>query len=598
MFEAGTFVVTTADGVERRVTYQRAGRGTPLLLIHGVGVQAAVWRPQIQALSNRFDVIAPDLLGHGGSSLPPDRPELRDYAAAILGLLDGLGLEHVVVVGHSMGALVALELALNAPDRVIGVVAMNSVFCRSPEQSAAIGRRVSELSAGSGPIHWGSTMARWFGAPVPDELASVAAFTARLLAANDRTGYERTYALFARADSAHCERLASLAVPALFLTAEGDTNSTPAMSRRMAELAPRSEVMVIPGHRHMMSLTAADAVSRILSDFVEAQTGAPAASIEPRALRNALGTFLTGVTVVATLQADGQPRGFTANSFSSVSLDPPLVLVCIARTAASFRTFSEVSHFSVNVLSEQQQDASVLFASKAPDKFSQISWTRGPAGSPVLADVAAWFDCTRYAEIPAGDHIVLIGRVMGFGQAAGTHPLGYCKGAYVTLGRQLDPLMASGQRIRIGAILEREGMLALLDDGAGGLCLPTAETLGRDGAPDGLLGRIRALGLSAELEFVFAVFEDRTPGNPALSVFYRGTLQGGAASPRVRCTRFEDVPWVAIKEAAVRSMLQRYIEERQEDLFGIYVGDAGSGVVARLGLQAPSTTSFHGEGQP
>ena len=151
------------------------------------------------------------------------------------------------------------------------------------------------------------------------------------------------------------------------------------------------------------------------------------------AFRHALGTFLTGVTVVTTTDSQGRPRGITANSFTSVSLEPPLVLVCIARSAESHDAFAGGDGFSVNILSDGQQSMSQLFASKSPDKFETVRWHPGDNGAPVLDDCLAWFDCRRYRQTDAGDHTILIGEVTRFEVKAG-QPLGYCQGNYLSFG--------------------------------------------------------------------------------------------------------------------------------------------------------------------
>lgn len=165
-------------------------------------------------------------------------------------------------------------------------------------------------------------------------------------------------------------------------------------------------------------------------------------AFDPREFRRALGAFVTGVTVVTTLEADGVPRGFTANSFTSVSLDPPLILICIARTASAFPVFAARGHFAVNVLAGHQQAVSNTFASKVHDKFAQIPWTRARTGSPLIRDVAAWFDCQTHQMIDAGDHTILIGRVLDFDHAAHT-PLGFCRGSYLTFGQTTTAQTAS-----------------------------------------------------------------------------------------------------------------------------------------------------------
>ena len=122
---------------------------------------------------------------------------------------------------------------------------------------------------------------------------------------------------------------------------------------------------------------------------------ATGAKIDRLELRKALGSFVTGVTVATTIDAEGRPRGLTANSFTSVSLDPPLVLVCVGSSAASHSAFHGCARFAVNVLSQKQQEASMLFASKAPDKFQRTAWRPGTGGMPILHDALGWFQATQ-----------------------------------------------------------------------------------------------------------------------------------------------------------------------------------------------------------
>ena len=576
------------DGNAARIAFTRAGRGAPVVLIHGVGLQGAVWQPQVEALRPDHDVIAVDMPGHGGSSVPPAHASLGHYADAILALLDALGIGRAHVVGHSMGALVATEFALAHPDRAASLVALNAVFCRTPEQRAAIEARVAALDDSLARPDWSGTISRWFGEPVPVSLQDAAAHTRALLSEIDPVGYARTYRLFARSDAAHRDRLPQLAVPALFATGEHDPNSTPSMSEAMARIAPGGRSTVLPGERHMMALTDPDRVSRVLREFMGQARRAegPAAPIDPRAFRRALGSFLTGVTVVATLQEDGSPRGFTANSFTSVSLDPPLVLVCIAKTAASCDVFAAAAHFSVNILAEHQASLSTLFASKAADKFAQAAWQPGPAGSPIIDGVSAWFDCYRHQVVDAGDHMILIGRVAGFKERP-ANPLGYCRGAHVTFGLQIDALATSGGRTLVGAILEHGGAIVLVEDGHGGLDLPKSPALGGTTEADGLIGYLRRLGLQAELGFLFSVFEDPERGAGAMSVIYRGYLR--EAPPKdaaVVLAKLDAIPWERVRGGALTAMLRRYIAERLQDGFGIYVGDAERGTVQSLARSA------------
>jgi flavin reductase (DIM6/NTAB) family NADH-FMN oxidoreductase RutF len=121
------------------------------------------------------------------------------------------------------------------------------------------------------------------------------------------------------------------------------------------------------------------------------------------ALRQALGAFATGVTIVtARIQADGEPVGFTANSFTSVSLEPPLLLVCLAHTAASYKMFCEAESFAVNVLSAEQQETAMLFATRGADKFGATRWHPGEMGAPLIEGCLARFDCAMHQRVAAG----------------------------------------------------------------------------------------------------------------------------------------------------------------------------------------------------
>ena len=152
------------------------------------------------------------------------------------------------------------------------------------------------------------------------------------------------------------------------------------------------------------------------------------------ALRQALGAFATGVTIVTTMApGNGEPVGFTANSFTSVSFDPPLLLVCLAHTAASYRAFREAASFAVNVLSAEQQATAMLFATRGADKFGATDWHPGQMGAPLIEGCLARFDCAMHQRVTAGDHDILMGRVIGFSRHEGQALL-YHGGTFQRLG--------------------------------------------------------------------------------------------------------------------------------------------------------------------
>ncbi|MEO0619233.1 MAG: flavin reductase family protein [Pseudomonadota bacterium] len=311
-------------------------------------------------------------------------------------------------------------------------------------------------------------------------------------------------------------------------------------------------------------------------------------ALDLKQLRRALGAFVTGVTVVTTLDSEGNPRGFTANSFTSVSLEPPLILVCIGKSGASFEAFRNAGGYAVNILSEAQRDVSGVFASQVENRFANVDWVPGPAGNPVFDGTAAWLDCTMHEQVDAGDHVILIGRVIGFeafSDADRVQPLGYCRGAYVSFGINAETLGA--RATRVGAIIEREGAVLLLTDKNDQSTLPTASDLGPTSNPSSLRAQLARLGVNVDPSLLFAVFEDRE--NEHLSVFYRAMFSGEKPDePQATFVPFEEIDVADLASPADRDMLTRYIRERTTESFGIYVGDQHDGVVHAPRLQSRS----------
>jgi flavin reductase (DIM6/NTAB) family NADH-FMN oxidoreductase RutF len=139
-------------------------------------------------------------------------------------------------------------------------------------------------------------------------------------------------------------------------------------------------------------------------------------------LRQVLGRFATGVAVITTMAADGRPAGMTVNSFSSVSLDPPLVLFCISRDSRLNPVFTEASAFAVNVLSSSQQAVSRQFARPGLDRFGLIRPGGGSSGAPLLPAALARLECSMEQVLRAGDHDIMLGRVCAMDLAPGGAP--------------------------------------------------------------------------------------------------------------------------------------------------------------------------------
>ncbi len=151
---------------------------------------------------------------------------------------------------------------------------------------------------------------------------------------------------------------------------------------------------------------------------------------DSKSLRNALGCFGTGVTIVTTLGRDNRPVGLTANSFTSVSLDPELLLVCLARSSNSIDHFERAEAFAVNVLHLGQKPLAQRFAEPRDDKFDEAEWERWSTGVPILTDSLANFECAKFAEYDGGDHMILVGRVVRVRFDPDQDPLLYYRGDY------------------------------------------------------------------------------------------------------------------------------------------------------------------------
>lgn len=150
--------------------------------------------------------------------------------------------------------------------------------------------------------------------------------------------------------------------------------------------------------------------------------------------RAVLGRFASGVTIVTTVDADGIDHGMTVSAFSSLSLDPPLVLVCIDHKASVWPAFERATHFAINILGSQQEALSRRFSSRDGERFEGVGFTRGTTGVALLDDTLAAVECTVTARLPHGDHSILVGSVDG-GTARDLQPLLYYRGGYASLSR-------------------------------------------------------------------------------------------------------------------------------------------------------------------
>jgi flavin reductase (DIM6/NTAB) family NADH-FMN oxidoreductase RutF len=154
--------------------------------------------------------------------------------------------------------------------------------------------------------------------------------------------------------------------------------------------------------------------------------------MDSQQFRAALGMFATGVTIVTVRSPDGGLVGLTANSFNSVSLDPPLVLWSLAQRAGSMPVFSRGSHYAINILAADQKELAQRFAMRDIDRFAGVAWREGAGGAPVLDGAVASFECANRSRYEEGDHVIFVGEVERCTARAGAQPLIFHGGRYFT----------------------------------------------------------------------------------------------------------------------------------------------------------------------
>lgn len=286
----------------------RSGRGDgpTIVLLHGVGLRLEAWGGLIDRFAPDRPVLAIDLPGHGHSPRldisQPDReaPRLADFTDAVAATIR-LSVEGpAIVAGHSFGAMTALDLAIRHADLVAAVAAMNAIFRRTDAARAAVRARADALGADAlgadalgadalgadalGPkaledrdaVDVTAPLSRWFGDPPADP--AVADACRSWLERADRDGYADAYRVFAKEDGPSDAGLTALDRPALFLTGENDPNSTPAMSRAMADRAPRGRAVVVEGAAHMAPMTHVEEVCAALYGAMKELADGPVAS--------------------------------------------------------------------------------------------------------------------------------------------------------------------------------------------------------------------------------------------------------------------------------------------------------------------------------
>jgi flavin-dependent trigonelline monooxygenase, reductase component len=312
-------------------------------------------------------------------------------------------------------------------------------------------------------------------------------------------------------------------------------------------------------------------------------------------LRQCLSNFVTGVTIVTAIDEMGAPRGITANSFTSVSLEPPLVLFCISTHSRSYPIFASCSGFSVNILTEDQKLLAGIFAAMSDDKFKDVPWERGKTGAPKIVGSLATLDCVLHRCLEMGDHMIVVGKVEAFSTAP-QRPLIYGQGNYISLSVQEAAMAHSrGHSLIVACIAEYCGRILLRRpalDSTKGWTLPSVHLNEKSAEMTQALGEVFSrLEAPTQVTFLYAVYE--IPGHNDVNIVYRGSLMAPPkASEHVRLFAETEIPWNDLEPECDPVMLRRFFRERSFDQFGVYAQVGGAGRVATLGRQPTHIESY------
>ena len=380
-------------GVRLNAFVRGQGDGPPVLLLHGVGQTHDHWADVASALemSGRH-VVSLELRGHGSSEWPSDgRYAFDAFVDDLTAVLAQMPARPAIIASSFSAWMATIALGEAGADLAAALVLVDAP-------------KVLDGSVGDALRRDGATRV----SPEWDPGILDGLVFARMAERLERAAARLKLPVLVMAGSADCTEFASHFGDADIVRSEASCQ-LPADDR-------------------------GEAFNGLLLDFLERK--APLAPPEyregsdARTFRDALGCFATGVTIVTAMDADGTPVGLTANSFTSVSLDPPLLLVCVANNAGTAQTLRSGGRFAVNVLQIGQQPTSNRFAGKGEDRFAATDWKVGEFGTPVINGSLASFECERAAVHDGGDHFILVGRVLRAMFEPRRDPLLYFRGKY------------------------------------------------------------------------------------------------------------------------------------------------------------------------
>ena len=257
-----------STGNAGETAWERHGSGPVVVLIHGFGLNRAMWQWQLPILAPYFNVLTYDLLGHGESAPPTDTPDLAMFSGQLSRLMDRCGIERATVVGFSLGGMIARRFALDHPDRLSALAILHSAHDRTPAEREAVRERVRHTREHGPSANVDSALERWFTPEFRAAEPGPIALVRRWITRNDPDIFPRIYHVLAEGDAEIARGLERIGCPTLVMTGGDDPGNTPAMSRAMARLIPGARLVILPGLRHMALAESPEAVGEPLLSFL------------------------------------------------------------------------------------------------------------------------------------------------------------------------------------------------------------------------------------------------------------------------------------------------------------------------------------------
>ncbi|MEM8774873.1 MAG: alpha/beta hydrolase [Pseudomonadota bacterium] len=239
------------------------------VLIHGLGLNQAVWQWMIPALADRYDVITYDLYGHGDSIDPPKTPSLSLFSRQLSCVMDAADVETAAIIGFSLGGMICRRFAQDYPDRVQALVVLNSPHRRTPEAQAAVVRRVDQAKFEGPEATVEDALKRWFTEPFRASNPRMMELVRGWVLANDKSVYPKVYRVLAEGVEEIISPNPPLRLPALALTADEDLGNNPEMSKAIAAEIDGGELLILPGLRHMALAENPNAVNTPVRAFLD-----------------------------------------------------------------------------------------------------------------------------------------------------------------------------------------------------------------------------------------------------------------------------------------------------------------------------------------